>query len=446
MRKNFTSLPEKLVIDLQNALPKKSDQNHALSFIDNLMKKSWRDNKIVNSFVEIPAKYLLKIHNGNYNKWLKILISNNIIICNNYYSIYNKTCLSYSINTNYFYNPAIMFTHFKENPVKTVLFSSKNRDCDEECLDIKNEVIADFKKLDIDYSVLLQIMEDAAEKMQFQIFKINEQINRDTVQVIFKKGLIEKKYWMTKSDAIRQANEQKSFLIEDEDRYYIMDKFEFIMMKRTAIYSSYRCAILNMEKGNYFARRNSTNNRLDTNITNMSNALTDEICKRNDLVQFDLANSQFAIFSDIFQHELNTEDFLIFKEHSQDGTLYEYLMEYLDISDRKKAKNLLFQLLFSKETNNSPEKQELKKIFPSVVAAVDNYKITNGYKNFSILLQTRESEIFIDYIWKKIKSKKLFCLTKHDSFIVRRKDSEKIKKIIQSEFDKIKFFGKIVES
>lgn len=39
---------------------------------------------------------------------------------------------------------------------------------------------------------------------------------------------------------------------------------------------------------------------------------------------------------------------------------------------------------------------------------------------FSIELQKRESELIIDHIYPRIKSEGIFCLTRHDSLLVRR--------------------------
>jgi len=66
------------------------------------------------------------------------------------------------------------------------------------------------------------------------------------------------------------------------------------------------------------------------------------------------------------------------------------------------------------------------------------------YNKFSINLQQRESEIFIDGLWKQIKKKKIFCTPKHDCLIVKEKDATKVEDIIRKYFEKINFKGKII--
>ena len=64
----------------------------------------------------------------------------------------------------------------------------------------------------------------------------------------------------------------------------------------------------------------------------------------------------------------------------------------------------------------------MKKIFPTVIEWIDNFKKQNGYSQFSISLQKIESKFFIDHLLFEIKKLKFFCLTKHDSLIIRKED------------------------
>jgi hypothetical protein len=72
---------------------------------------------------------------------------------------------------------------------------------------------------------------------------------------------------------------------------------------------------------------------------------------------------------------------------------------------------------------------------------IDKYKKDNGYENFAIMLQKKESEIFIDGIYKDIIRSKVWSLTKHDSIICKSGDYDKVKQIMEDYFDKIKFKG-----
>ena len=97
----------------------------------------------------------------------------------------------------------------------------------------------------------------------------------------------------------------------------------------------------------------------------------------------------------------------------------------------------MFEVMFSSKRNNSIFKQKIKELFPSVVDWIDNYKKVHGDEQFSIMLQKYESDLFIDKILKRIKKQKFFCITKHDSLIVKKEDYETILAITENEFESI---------
>ena len=97
----------------------------------------------------------------------------------------------------------------------------------------------------------------------------------------------------------------------------------------------------------------------------------------------------------------------------------------------------MFEVMFSSRRNNSAYKKKIKELFPSVVGWIDDYKKAHGDNQFSIMLQRIESDLFIDNILKRVKKLKYFCLTKHDSLIIKRSDYEAILAIVKEEFSKI---------
>lgn len=439
--KTFAVLPRLLLEDLNKINFTKAEKNHALKFLDGLMKRSYREFKMIDEFVETPMNYFRKSFTTQYLKWLNKLINSNIITVDNSYSnIYNYS-KSYSINKTYT-SPPIMSLLFDRNSLKSVAYEFKVKNKTKEDLEIYNNVYKDLNILDVDEESLLGILDEELNKINIENYKFNEDILSENVNVNFGKN---RRYWMTKEKAILKSKEIGKTLIEDGNKHYILTKEEFIIRKKNAVSQSYKDSISKLSNKKIYANRNITNNRLDTNITNMPKCITDKICKDNNLIQFDLCNAQFAILSDFLEDSLFTADFNTFKDQAYNGTLYEFLMESLNIKERKRAKVMMFELMFSKENFNSNLKKQLKTIFPSVVEIVDRYKKENGYDKFSIMLQKRESEIFIDGIWKKLKSKNKFCITKHDALIVKQKDKDFVEELIKSHFEKIGFKGKIIQ-
>jgi hypothetical protein len=68
------------------------------------------------------------------------------------------------------------------------------------------------------------------------------------------------------------------------------------------------------------------------------------------------------------------------------------------------------------------EKSSIRNIFGTANEFIKNFK-KKDYKNICRLLQYKEASIFIDSILNNIPLD--FCLTVHDSIIVRKEDKEK---------------------
>ena len=424
----------------------KSERNHALRFIDILMYRSYKSSGFTDSYVHISSKYFRKVFNSKYLSWLNKLVKNNILDKNSSYYI-NNYSISYSLNLipNTHYPLPFLLPLFNKTDYKSVSYEFKKEPKTKEQEKIKSMVIEDFKKLKVDWNTLKDLATKMIDSVDIKLYRKNEEIKRNSVNVITfdSKGKDKKPFWMSRDSAISLAKSRNELLIEDEGRYYICDSFFFTLRKKMSMYVAYKSAIEKMERGIYYAKRNDRNFRLDSNITNMSSVFTNLICESNDLIQLDLCNAQFAILSHYFEDKLSSEDFEAFKKHSYDGTLYAHIQKELSLGSEKEAKVMMFELMFSKENLNSYYKTKLKELFPSVVNEVDAFKKEFGYNEFSVMLQKKESEMFIDGLWMTIKKNNKFCMTKHDSLIIKRKDVKFVKNIINNYFNIIKFNGTI---
>lgn len=424
------------------------DKDYALKFIHTLIRKSKYEHRFSNAFVEMPSKYIKKVTNHRYTRWLYKLLESEIILSNDSYSTITHTCIHYSINLS---NLLVhnMWCTPQENTggsdFVTVSYVSEFKGKNMRDESVKSRVVKDLKSLYFDYEKMKSIVTKVVNSVNRDKFKINSEIKEESIYVRFNQNNQEKQVWMKLDTALSRAEEWGVDLIQDGAKFYLANFEEYLLSKKKSYYIAYTDAVENFNSGNFFAFRNETNKRLDSNITNMANVLTNQLCKDNDLVKFDLSNSQFAILSHILDGELDTDDFRVFKEQSQSGRLYEYILENLNLENRKDAKNMMFELMFSSEKLRSSLKTKLKKLFPSVVEYVDAYKKKHKYRNFSIMLQKKESEIFINGIWTEIKKSKVFCIPKHDCIIVKREDKELALNTIKKHFEKLNFKGKIVE-
>lgn len=437
----YVSLPKGILDELDKVELSKSERNHSIRFIDYLMRRSFQFNGVIDDFVDVPRNYFRKAYNHRYNSWLDKLKKAQIIISSNSYSNTLSYSLSYTINNNLTI-PTMWCTNPATN-LETVSYTYQIQEKTKEEKKMYKTIFDDIYSLKIDKKALLDITDKQVEEITIDKYKVDEQVDdRMVLKVSFGKG---KRYFMQRSTALRKAKEDLKNLIQDGDEFFIMSKLEFVLRKKISVLQAYTDAINKLYDKKIYGKRNNTNNRLDTNLTNMAKVLVKDLCEKNNLVQLDLCNSQFAILSHHLEGKLDTEDFKQFKEQSYNGTLYEHIQETLGLKTRQEAKKATFELMFSKENLKSDGKEKLKQLFPSVVEFVDNFKKEYGYNNFSIMLQKIESEIFIDGLWTEIKKKKIFCTPKHDCLIVKEEEKETVRKIIEGYFTKIEFKGKIIQ-
>jgi hypothetical protein len=227
----------------------------------------------------------------------------------------------------------------------------------------------------------------------------------------------------------------------------------------------------------YF-KRNKTNYRLDTNITNLKKELRSYI--KGDYVNIDLKNSQPFLLAVLIDniidgretlcHHLNKELIVesfgvkafkeIFKIHQKqekkekvsfrtyfdsvsNGVLYESIMNAYDNTIlRKEAKGIMYKVFFSKNfyykkrskfIPHESEKKIFENVYPFIYEVIKILKEKN-HKKLSIFLQQFESYLFIDCIAKELVAKGIIPITIHDSIMVKVEDRNRTIEIMESVF------------
>jgi hypothetical protein len=428
-------LPKEIVNDIKSLKLTRIQEEKCLHLVSLIRNKSKRDNENYYGYVELPSSLLKKIYSEKYKITINYLLDNNIIICDNTYRFgdINNKSLCYKINSKYISNSG-----YSSISLNSVLFNSNP-----DYIRDRDMFINDIKQVKIDRDKLMKITLNRINSLSISDFKTNEEITQTSFEVCFKQNNIENIYWTSLENAFIKAKENKMSLIQDKRKFYIMDETEFIQLKKDFIFCSYKDSIDKLDKKYYYASRNNTNNRLDSNITNMCGEIIGEIINQNNLVELDLSNSQFAILSYVMPNELKGDDISLFKQLSFDGGLYDYIKEILSLETRKQAKQITFELLFSSWKNKSPLLNKLKEFFPNVINWINEYKKENGSNQFAIMLQKQESQMFIDDIWKELKKQKFFALTKHDCIICKKENENQIREFIQMYFYSIGFEGKL---
>ena len=434
-KKNRVRLPKQIIQDIEKLNLSERNKSHATKFISLLMNHSFQEYGDIFSFTSKSQPYLEKVFSGGYNTWLKVLVENQIILRTNKY--HKGLSYYYSINPSYDniihnYPSIVLCTKTFHNQLIYKVFKEKsypNNNCEKV---FTNWFTKDFESLEINFENLYEILETRVNNLNIE--SLGYDVGFDNLESSCKVNAIGNNYYtktyMKVSTLEKICKESNYELIQTPKGCYLDDLGHFLNKKKLSIYLSYINSIDSIKERLFRVGRGKKNHRLDTNLTNLYSEMVDEICRQNNLMQIDLANSQFCFLSQLLKKELKTPDSQLFQILSISGSLYSYLSERLEIGDYKKTKRLMFSLLFSSNLFKSVEKNKLKELFPTVINWIDDFKRDNGYKSFSIELQKLESNFFIDNLLKRIKKQGLFCLTKHDSLIIRRHDYVPIVTII----------------
>lgn len=441
-------------------------KNKAKKFICKLMTDAFYDNKDLSKFIEIPTSYFRKAYNGRYlEDFLNPLIENGIVQQNNSYSNKEneKLCKSYRLIQEWLYtNDTYEGENFVSerngendksisvNPETSIIKFNNNYTTSTISIPY---MLHQFEKatLKADFDSIYYNIEKLKEAAEQELNYIDLVLN-DEIDVTYIKGydrIKERKFDGIKSQILTKVKKDGYNLIQDGDNFYIDDLDRYIENKKNNMRLFNHATISKLKKGIFNTGRNTTNNRLDSNFTVMSKSLLKVIKEDNNLVEIDLCNSQFAILADWLKKEGladRYDDVSIFCGNAENGTLYSSISTILPYmlhrfsETEETTKKKMMQMAFSHVGGEWPEfKESCYRYMPNVIEFMDDYKKKHGYKNFSIELQKRESNIFIDNLLYNIKANGFFCITKHDSLIVRKSNLEEILQIISSYFHFIGF-------
>jgi hypothetical protein len=304
----------------------------------------------------------------------------------------------------------------------------------------------DIQKLKIDFDELNQVMEHRLLQVENEIK--DEVIYNPQQNIKYRVlGIGDKSYsntYLLGSQLMKKAKELNFKIIQTKKGVYLDDLSRFTIKRIISVYIADNMSLEMIKSGYLMASRNKTNNRLDTNITNLSSEYCDSIMNSNDMIQIDLSNSQFSFLSFWLSKYLDSDDFKLFQKLSYTGKLYDFIQKELGLTSREKTKRILFYIFFSSNEINNSKKDYLRKKFPSVIDWVEEYKSKNNHKTFCIELQRLESNFFIDNIYETLKELGFVCFTKHDSIIVESKYKDKVNNLVKDEMGKIGMGGNLV--
>ena len=140
-------------------------------------------------------------------------------------------------------------------------------------MDIKKDFDKCASQLYVNFPKLESVIEKYVNGILPNSFSINHAVKRKVIPI---KGVSQKEEvtYFTKQKALDYTREKGVDIIEDfNGRIIIDDLFKFLVKKRHSVAESYLESLINLSEKNFYAERNSTNNRLDTNLTNFPSLL-----------------------------------------------------------------------------------------------------------------------------------------------------------------------------
>ena len=469
-------IPPTIAKKIQDLTLSKKDKCNCLNFIHLMIFYSLINHQSIFDYVEIPTDVIKNKINHHYNRWMKVVLENGILV-RDYYEVGVKSYSyrlnpilllnsfdelfgsnsSYSFSASYYKNNAasnnisISISNSNSNsfakpyPLCSSLFQnwkSKSK-IEDKYLDWFSN---DFQKLNIDFDNLNQVLEKRLLQVENEIK--DEVINNPQQNIKYRVlGIGDKSYsntYLLGSQLMKKAKELNFKIIQTKKGVYLDDLSRFTIKRIISVYIADNMSLEMIKSGYLMASRNKTNNRLDTNITNLSSEYCDSIMNSNDMIQIDLSNSQFSFLSFWLSKYLDSDDFKLFQKLSYTGKLYDFIQKELGLTSREKTKRILFYIFFSSNEINNSKKDYLRKKFPSVIDWVEEYKSKNNHKTFCIELQRLESNFFIDNIYETLKELGFVCFTKHDSIIVESKYKDKVNNLVKDEMGKIGLGGNLV--
>jgi len=434
--KKTVLLPKRIVEEVNKFDISLTHKSYAFKFLWLLIRDSQRKHENIYSPMERTFQDLESNYTKYYYKWIKLLLKSKLVKRTSYSK--NK-CFKYFLNTNIITgSPGLLCSpNLEEDLIEVTIFEKEQpRDKYHDWFE------SDMNSLTLDKKELEPLFKHRVENVTVQTSKIKivEELLAGRYKLYSPYGQPGSRRFFSHDEINIRSKLTNTSIIVSKKGVILDDVSRFLERRRESIVLYDKNALNQLFSKDFKATRNTTNNRLDTNLTNLPSVYTDWICKKNDLIQIDLANSQLCFLSKMLEDTPGLKGVDNFCSLSFSGEIYTYVQNQLGLETRDDAKLLMITILFS-SNYNSKGKKEFKSLFPEVHGWLHAYKKEHGYKDISITLQKMESKLFIDKIYITLKKRGVFCLTKHDSLIIRHNDLGKIMRTLESVCKKSSFSG-----
>jgi hypothetical protein len=359
------------------------------------------DKDYSNQYVDIPHYYFRDLiqKQSTLKEAQEFLYQNGIIKCDNKYSIIRGKALGYKFSDEYV--SKLISVDIKKKTISGRIIKNKNE---------RNNLVNEDLKLYRDYYL-------------------------STFKIDYEKSLEYLNNWFNISISLLTPSYEVTFL--DKEWIKLVNQYNHIFISINAI-----------NDGDLYFRKNTTNGRIDTNLTSLKSEYKKFIVSDKDLYQIDIINSQpfilylylNSLLREVKLNQNEKKELDMYGDWTSSGLFYEmfertYFNKTGKTLTRKEIKYIMFCIFYSKNGSYKKEKDIFKSILPKIMKWIEDEKQTK-HNEFAIKLQKIESKICIDKICKELDKQEIQYYTIHDAWLVDKSDINKLTKIVYSMFYK----------
>lgn len=388
----------------------------------------------------MDSRYLQVKYGYDYKRYIQWLDVHNIIWHDEYYE--GKTTYFYlqDINTYNFIKSQLL--KLTDKSVEEILYTYCLRDkIVISHVSIDSKGIEEIKKNRIYnnwYQIKVPITKSNKKYLTRDYEEDSTYINNAPKHIKKMGGLFRKNLDIRYDEAILHANTRYQ---QELDKAKSLDEQNSAFKRYSSRVSSINGIKNGRNNKTLRFRRNDTNARLDTNLTNMASDLRPFIVGYENMAYLDLSNSQPVLFNILLnKYRQNASKRLLdemqrYNDLTVNGTWYDWMIKVFDVqfkvgdeesykAARDKCKNIWMLIAYSENKAVKHYKKVFIKEFPSIYSIIKDIKNVN-YAQFAIALQKIESEIFIDEICKELVKEGIIPYTMHDGLLVPKEHKDK---------------------
>ena len=384
--------------------------------------------------IPMDSRYLQLKYGNEYNSYMTWLIISNVVWHDYYYD--GRTTHYYLQSMETYIQKINSLLKINEDKIEDVVYTyclRNNIQISLESTAVKGMMVTRKSRIyDMWYRVKIPITKSNKKFLTKDYESDSKEINNAPTHIKKMGSYYRKNLEINYDEAIEHS--ENRYLKELEESANADEESK--TFKR---YSSRISSINNIHNGHNNKtlrfKRNATNKRLDTNLTNMASDHRPFIVGYENMSYLDLSNSQPVLFNILLKkyREGAPGEVIIeldkYLEITTDGLWYEELIRVFDITKygnpetttfatyRDTAKKTWRLLAYSRNTDLRGLKKRFAEEYPFISSVMKSIK-KEKYEQFAITLQIIESEVFIDKICRILVNEGIVPYTLHDGLLV----------------------------